>query len=79
MHTVGPKLKLRPLIRKQNESKEVYLARVNKRLGEVQNELNVWITNPTREGVLITHRLEDEKQLILKIIALVMPEEEAGR
>jgi len=59
------------LRRKDWDSKEKYLARVKKRLGQVQSELDIWITNPTREGILITHRLEDEKQLILKIMELV--------
>ena len=66
-----PIMRLGKLRRKDWESKEKYLTRVNKRLAQVQSEIGVWITNPTKEGILTTHRLEDEKQLILKIIKLV--------
>lgn len=69
--TTIPISRLGRLRRKDWDSKEKYLARVKKRLGQVQSELDIWITNPTREGILITHRLEDEKQLILKIMELV--------
>ena len=68
--------RLGKLRRKQRESKEEYLARVKKRQRQVQFELATWITNPTKEGILTTHNLEDEKELILKIIKLVEQEED---
>ena len=68
--------RLGKLRRKQRESKEEYLARVKKRQQQVQFELATWITNPTKEGILITHSLEEEKELILKIIKLVEQEED---
>ena len=71
-----PVAKLGKLRRKQRESKEEYLARVKKRQRQVQFELATWITNPTKEGILITHSLEEEKELILKIIKLVEQEED---
>ena len=63
------------LRRKDWDSKETYLKRVKKRLGQAQNELALWICNPTIEGIRVTHELEDEKGLILKIIHLVENEE----
>ena len=66
--------KLGKLRRKQRENKEEYLARVKKRQRQVQFELGTWITNPTEEGILTTHKLEDEKGLILRILALVEQE-----
>ena len=69
--TTIPISRLGRLRRKDWDSKEKYLARVKKRLGQVQSELDIWICNPTKEGVLTAHRLEDEKQLILKIMELV--------
>ena len=68
--------RLGKLRRKQRESKEEYLARVKKRQQQVQFELATWITNPTKEGILTTHSLEEEKELILKIIKLVEQEED---
>ena len=70
----SPKVLAR-LRRKDWDSKEAYLKRVKKRLGQVENELAIWITNPTREGIRVTHDLEDEKELIVKIIHLVENEE----
>jgi len=69
--TTVPIMRLGKLRRKDWESKEKYLTRVKKRLAQVQSEIGVWITNPTKEGILTTHGLEDEKQLILKIMELV--------
>jgi len=69
--TTIPIMRLGKLRRKDWESKEKYLTRVNKRLAQVQSEIGVWITNPTKEGILTTHGLEDEKQLILNILELV--------
>ena len=69
--TTIPIMRLGKLRRKDWESKERYLTRVNKRLAQVQSEIGVWITNPTKEGILTTHGLEDEKQLILNILELV--------
>ena len=69
--TTVPIMRLGKLRRKDWESKEKYLTRVNKRLAQVQSEIGVWITNPTKEGILTTHGLEDEKQLILNILELV--------
>ena len=63
------------LRRKDWDSKETYLKRVKKRLGQAQNELALWICNPTIEGIRVTHDLEDEKELIFKIIHLVENEE----
>ena len=63
------------LRRKNWDSKETYLKRVKKRLGQVEKELAIWITNPIIEGIRVTHDLEDEKELILKIIHLVENEE----
>ena len=60
--------------RHQWDSKEQYLERVRKRLAQVQSDIDIWITNPTKEGIFTTHRLEDEKALIIKIIALVESE-----
>ena len=70
----SPKTLVR-LRRKNWDSKETYLKRVKKRLGQVENELALWICNPTIEGVRVTHELEDEKGLILRIIQLVEEEE----
>ena len=63
------------LRRKDWDSKETYLRRVKKRLGQVENELAIWITSPIIEGIRVTHDLENEKELILKIIHLVENEE----
>ena len=63
------------LRRKDWDDKETYLKRVKKRLGQVENELAIWITSPIIEGIRVTHDLENEKELILKIIHLVENEE----
>lgn len=70
-----PTMRLAKLRRKDWDTREKYLARLNRRLRQVQYELDIWICNPTKEGVLTTHRLEEEKQLILKILKLVEEEE----
>jgi len=70
----SPKVLAR-LRRKDWDSKETYLRRVKKRLGQIEKELAIWICYPTIEGVRVTHELEDEKGLILKIIHLVENEE----
>lgn len=72
--TTMPKFNLGVLRRRHYDDTPgypTYLSRVQKRLKQVQAELDVWITNPTKEGILTTHMLEDEKQLILKIIDMV--------
>ena len=63
------------LRRKDWDSKETYLRRVKKRLGQVEKELAIWICNPTIEGVRVTLDLEDEKELILRIISVLEQEE----
>jgi len=69
--TVVPQLRLfRP--RKWGEKDEDFLKRVDKRLQQIQFELDNWITVPTTYGILITHKLEDEKQLFLKVKDLVL-------
>ena len=75
MNTTIPQVRLAPLRRKDWDTKEAYLARVAKRLKQVQHDLDIWICNPTKEGILTTHRLEDEKNLILNILALVENED----
>jgi len=70
----SPKVLAR-LRRKNWDSKETYLKRVKKRLGQAQNELALWICNPTIEGIRVTHDLEDEKELILRIISVLEQEE----
>lgn len=71
--TIVPHLKpFRP--RKWGESASDCLARAEKRLQQIQFELNNWITVPTNYGIQITHRLEDEKQLMLKVKALLLEE-----
>ena len=60
--------------RKWGESASACLDRVDKRLKQIQFELNNWITVPTTYGVVITHRLEDEKELMLKVKALLLEE-----
>lgn len=70
---VVPGLRLfRP--RKQNETAEQMLVRVAHRLQAIQIELDNWITMPTRYGILVSHKLEDEKQLMLKVKALLLEE-----
>ena len=71
--TTIPKMRWGPLLR-HGYPKEQYLERVRKRLAQVQSDLDIWICSPTKEGILTTHRLEDEKKLILGIIALVEAE-----
>ena len=58
----------------RNESAEKTLTRVEVRLEQIQFELNNWITVPTDYGVLVTHRLEDKKQLMLRMKALLLEE-----
>ena len=70
----SPKVLAR-LRRKDWDSKETYLRRVKKRLGQVEKELAIWICNPTIEGVRVTLDLEDEKELMLKIISVLEQEE----
>ena len=73
MTTVVPRLKpFRP--RKWGESASDCLARVEKRLQQIQFELNNWITVPTTYGIQITHKLEDDKLLMLKVKALLLGE-----
>jgi len=74
METNISKMRLAKTRRKDWDTKEKYLARVKRRLVLVQKEISVWITNPTKEGILFTHELEEEKELILKIIELVEAE-----
>jgi len=62
----------------RNESAEETLARVQKRLQQIQHELDNWITMPTTYGITRTHKLEDEKQLFLRVKAL-LNEEIEGR
>ena len=64
--------------RKWGESAVDCLARVEKNLQQVQFELNNWITVPTNYGVMITHNLEDRKQLMLKVKALLLGEVEVN-
>ena len=66
------------LRRKDWDSKEAYLRRVKKRLGQVEKELAIWICNPTIEGVRVTLDLEDEKELMLRIISVLEQEEKGG-
>ena len=71
--TIVPHLKpFRP--RKWGESAEDCLARVEKRLQQIQFELDNWITVPTTYGIQITHKLEVDKQLFLKVKALLLEE-----
>lgn len=73
MPTITARLKpFRP--RKWGESASDCLTRVEKRLQQIQFELNNWITVPTQYGILTTHKLEDEKQLMLKVKALLLGE-----
>ncbi len=75
MGTIVPHLKaFRP--RKWGESAVDCLARVEKNLQQIQFELNNWITVPTTYGIQITQKLEDEKQLMLKVKALLLEEME---
>ena len=60
--------------RRLGESAEDYLARVEKRLQKIQFELENWITVPTTYGIQITHELEDDQQLFLKVKALLLKE-----
>ena len=63
------------LRRKDWDDKETYLKRVKKRLGQVENELAIWITSPIIEGIRVTHDLEEEKELILRIMSVLEQEE----
>ena len=58
----------------RNESAEKTLARAEVRLKQIQFELDNWITVPTTYGILTTHRLEDEKELMLKVKVLLLEE-----
>ena len=73
--TTIPISRLGRLRRKDWDSKETYLRRVKKRLGQVENELAIWITSPIIEGIRVTHDLENEKELILRIISVLEQEE----
>lgn len=57
-----------------SKSAEQVLVRVDERLRQVQFELSNWITMPTAYGIIRTHRLEDEKCLMLEIRALPLTE-----
>ena len=71
--TLVPRLKaFRP--RKWGESAEQCLARVETRLRQIQFELGNWITVPTIYGIITTHKLEDDKQLMLKVRGLLLEE-----
>ena len=74
MTTIVPSLKpFRPRS-VRNESAEKTLIRVEKRLNQVQVEISNWITVPTKYGILITHNLEAEKVLMLKVKNLLVEE-----
>ena len=64
--------------RKWGESASDCLIRVEKRLAQIQFLLNNWITVPTNNGIMITHKYENEKQLFLKVKALLLEEIEKG-
>ena len=59
---------------KWGESAEEYLARIEKRLNQIQFELDNWITVPTTYGIIMTHNLEDEKQIFLEVKAHLLKE-----
>jgi len=69
------RLHLKPFMpRKWGQSAQDYLVYVEKRLQQIQLQLDNWITMPTTLGKLTTHQLEDEKQLALKVKALLQKE-----
>ena len=77
MATIVPHLK--PFRgRSRGESASDCLVRVEKRLQQIQFELEHWITMPTTYGILITHQLEDQKELMLKVKALLLEERNGG-
>lgn len=79
MRSVSVVPRLKPFRgRKWGETTEQMLVRTEKRLQQVQFELSNWITVPTNYGIGITHSLEDEKDLMLKIKALLLEEIEEG-
>ena len=71
--TVVARLKpFRP--RKWGESAKECLSRVERRLEQIQFELSNWITVPTQYGIVLTHKLEDEEQLMLRVKAILLEE-----
>lgn len=53
--------------RKYEENPYEALARLDKKLQRLQFELSNWITVPTIFGISVTHKLEDNKKLLLAI------------
>ena len=53
--------------RKRDETPFEALERLDKKLARLQFELSNWITVPTVYGIRVTHKLEDNKKLLLAI------------
>lgn len=60
--------------KKWEETPHEALARLDKRLQQVQFELDNWITVPTVFGIRVAQKLEDNKQLLLAIKAELLKE-----